>query len=455
MMRAAVLSELAQAVAGQVIGADVKCSGVSTDTRTLAPGDLFVALPGDNFDGHNYLDTARQLGAAAALVQRPVDVALPQLQVADTQQGLGYIGGWNRDQFSAPLIAITGSSGKTTVKNMVNAVLSQRGKTLATEGNFNNEIGVPLTLLRLTPEYQYAVVEMGAAAQGDIRWLCEIGKPTVSILLNAMPAHLQGFGSVEGVAQAKGEIFDGLDEQGIAIINADQTFAEQWRQRATPARILDFGLHTAAAVTATDIESLGIAGSRFRAITPVGEMTMTIAIGGVHNVANALAAVCAGLACELSLAEIAAGLATVAATPGRLSVRQAQGGATVIDDCYNANPGSVRAALTLLADCGGRRIAVLGTMKELGDDSELLHREVGEFAAQCGIDVLWGVGDELRATVAGFGQGGRHFGDMDELRAALGEIDEDGNQVLVKGSRGAGMERVVSTLCSTDNEAEG
>jgi len=224
-MRALTLSELVAPLSAHLQGGDRKFTGVSTDSRQLSEGDLFVALKGENFDGHDYAGQVAQAGACALLVSQPVASDLPQLQVQDTQQALGLLGAYNRDLYQGPLVAITGSSGKTTVKNMVHAVLSQRGETLATAGNFNNEIGVPLTLLRLTPSAQFAVVEMGAAKAGDINWLCQLGRPTVAMLLNAMAAHLEGFGSVEDVAAAKGEIFDGLGSGDVAVFCADQPFA--------------------------------------------------------------------------------------------------------------------------------------------------------------------------------------------------------------------------------------
>lgn len=446
MMRALSLAELQAPVEGRLIGNDREISGVSIDSRSLAEGDLFVALCGDNFDGHDYLPQVAASGAAAALVSRDVESSLPLIRVRDTQRALGYLGAFNRQLYRAPLVAITGSSGKTTAKNMVHAVLSERGRSLATEGNFNNEVGVPLTLLRLEPGVDYAVVEMGAARSGDIAWLCELGKPTVALLLNAMPAHLQGFGSVEAVAAAKGEIFDGLGAADFAIINADQAWAGQWRQRAGQATIIDFGLEQSAAVTARDVCSRGLQGTSFTALTPVGELTVELALPGMHNVANALAAIAVGLACELSLPEMARGLAAVRPVPGRLVTTVSPAGAAVVDDCYNANPGSVRAAIDILSGCDGRRTLMLGAMKELGPESEALHRQVGEYARGAGIEQLWGVGPELQATVAAFGVGGRLFADREALLASLAGEFGSADTVLVKGSRSAGMERVLQAL---------
>ena len=454
-MRAMTLSELETPLHAQLYGCDREILGVSTDSRALHKGDLFVALCGESFDGHDYLPQIEAAGATAALVSRLLDSPLPQLQVVDTQQALGWLGGHNRQLYTGPLVAITGSSGKTTVKNLVQAVLSRRGKTLATEGNFNNEIGVPLTLLRLTPDIEYAVVEMGAARAGDISWLCELGRPSVALLLNAMPAHLQGFGSVDAVAAAKGEIFDGLGKGDVAVINADQPWARQWRERAGEATVLDFGLQQPAAITASAVCCEGASGVSFIAHTPVGDMPVHLLLPGMHNVANALAAIAVGLSCDVSLAEIQDGLESVRPVAGRLLTKVAPRGATVIDDCYNANPGSVRAAIDILAHCPGRRTLVLGAMKELGDTSEALHREVGEYARSAGIDQLWGVGPELQVAVDAFGEGGHFYADraavLPGLAGAFGKTDT----VLVKGSRGAAMEQLLQAMLAECAAGEG
>ena len=455
MMRPLTLAELVAPLEAQLIGADREFCAVTTDSRTLTGGELFVALQGEHFDGHDFLGQAAAGGAVAALVSRAGELPLSHLRVADTQRALGRLGAYNRALFTGPLVAITGSSGKTTAKNMVRAVLARRGRTLATQGNLNNEIGVPLTLLALEPGVEYAVVEMGAGRAGDIAWLCELGRPTVALLLNAMPAHLEGFGSVEAVAAAKGEIFDGLGRGDYAVINADQPWAQAWRARATAATVLDFGLVTPAAITARDVRPEGASGIRFTAITPRGELAVKLSLPGVHNVANALAAIAVGLACGLELVEIGAGLESVQATAGRLATAVAPRGATVIDDCYNANPGSVRAAIDMLAGCAGRRTLVLGAMRELGPTSAVLHREVGEHARTAGLERLWGVGPELRDAVAAFGAGGRWF---DDCAAAISALDGEfgvGDTVLVKGSRSTRMERVLHALLAVAPAGEG
>ena len=454
MMRSWLLSELEEPLQGYRSGADGMVAGVSIDSRSVRAGDLFVALRGENFDGHDYLKQVEEAGAVAALVSLDGETKLPTIRVDNTQKALGLLGAHNRSFFEGSVIAITGSGGKTTVKNMVNAVLSQRGSTLATAGNFNNEIGVPLTLLELAPEHEFAVVEMGAARVGDISWLVKLGRPSVAVLLNAMPAHLESFGSVEDVASAKGEIFDGLGGADVAIINADQPWAEQWRRRAGEARILDFSLIKPAAISAVDIETRGFAGSRFIAKTPLGDFPVNLQLPGKHNVANALAAIAVGIACDLSVSEIQQGLACTAPVAGRIVTTPAESGALLVDDCYNAQPGSVKAAIDLLVEAQGRRTLVLGAMKELGPDSESLHIDVALYAKASGIEQLWGVGAELQSAVKAFGEGGNYFSDRESAIDFLAGAFSQGDTVLVKGSRSAGMETVLAAL-ATDTPAAG
>lgn len=452
MMGPWMLSKLQAAADGRLTGTDCEVLSVSTDTRQPGRGSLFVALVGENFDGHGFLRQAEECGAVAAIVSKDVKSSLPLLRVADTQRALGKLGGYNRDAFTGTLVAITGSSGKTTVKNMLQSVLSQRGNTLATKGNMNNEVGVPLTLLGLTAEHEFAVLEMGAARRGDIAWLCELGKPSVALLLNALPAHLEGFGSVEEVAQAKGEIFDDLKIANIAVINADEPWADEWRARAAPASVLDYGLENPAAVRATAIHSHGIKGVSFIAVTPIGDIPLRLQLPGMHNVSNALAAIAAAVACELSLEEIRHGLECVLPVAGRLSVERISSGADVIDDCYNANPGSVRAAIDVLASCGGTRTLVLGAMLELGSKSDAMHREIGVYASDAGLDQLWGVGREVEVAVAAFGNGGRYFPTRDDAINSLhGAFGED-HTVVVKGSRSAAMELFLGALKGNNQE---
>jgi len=453
-MSALQLSQLESALHAKRLGPDTVICGVVTDSRIVGAGELFVALEGEHFDGHNFLKQAQDRGAAGALVSHFLPLKLPQLQVDDTLQGLAGLASLNRNAFSGPVVGITGSNGKTSVKNLVAAVLSQQGATLATRGNYNNEIGVPLTLLDIAPEHQFAVVEMGASQAGDIAYLCDIARPTIALLLNVMPAHLEGLGSLEGVARTKGEIFDHLGADDTAIINADQPWAERWSQRAKPAAIVDFGLEQAAQVWADKIELLGLQGAHFHLHTPLGSTPIKLKLPGRHSVANALAAVAVGVVCGLSLDQIRQGLEQVQPFAGRLQVLAGAGGATVIDDCYNANPGSVEQAIDLLAECGGRRTLLLGCMRELGDTSAQLHAAVGDYARQAGIDQLWGVGPELLATTRAFGDAGRYFADQSALAKSVEGAFSEQDTVLVKGSRGAAMERVLDVLLGCKARAE-
>lgn len=444
-MRAFSLTELVQPLAASLVAGEASFDSVCSDTRELQAGQLFVALSGENFDGNKFVAAAAARGAAAALVSAPGDYAIPTLTVADTRQALGRLAALNRAHFTGTLIGITGSSGKTTVKNMIASILQRVGATLATAGNFNNEIGVPLTLLQLRPEHRYAVLEMGAARAGDIEYLCRLAAPQVSVLLNALPAHLEGFGSVAAVASAKGEILSGIAAQGTAVFNADSEYAELWRELAGSNRCLDFGLAKAAVSAANIAESIA-GSSSFTLCSPLGEIAITLPMPGRHNIYNALAAAAACLAAGVELTAIQAGLASVQSEPGRLQPLLAAGGVRLFDDSYNANPGSVRAAIDVLAALPGKRWLLLGEMRELGPDSAILHRAVGEYAAQRGIDCLWAVGAETATTVEGFGDGGRHFSERDALCAALGGKLREGDVVLVKGSRSTHMETVVAAV---------
>lgn len=451
-MRDFTLSEVQVPLAAQLNGADVGFSGVSTDTRSISRGELFVALSGESFDGHDYVASACERGACAALVSQQQEYPVATLQVADTQLALGQLAALNREYFDGELLAITGSSGKTSVKNMLASILSQVAPTLATPGNFNNEIGMPLTLLQLQPQHRFAVIEMGAARRGDIEYLCKLARPRVAVVLNAMAAHLEGFGSVDEVARAKGEIFEALSEEGIAIINADSPYAALWRELAGPARRLDFGLQGGAAVTARDLNERGLKGAQFILDTPAGGVPVRLKVPGRHNVINALAAASAALALDIPLLDISRGLGMARAEPGRLNKYKLARGVRLIDDSYNANPGSVFAAIDLLAATPGHRVLVLGRMAELGDSSESLHAQVGEYAREQGIDECWLLGVETLATANEFGSSARHFASqedlVEQLLSAISAISAMSarSTVLVKGSRSAAMENVVQAL---------
>ncbi|MCX2982406.1 UDP-N-acetylmuramoyl-tripeptide--D-alanyl-D-alanine ligase [Halieaceae bacterium IMCC14734] len=446
------LGELVPVLDAKLQGEDVSFNTVSTDTRSISPGDLFVALRGASFNGNEYVDAAAAAGAVAAIVDCAGDYPLPSLQVADTQLALGQLGAANRERFSGDLVAITGSVGKTSVKNMLASILATQGPTLATPGNLNNEIGVPTTLLQLNEEHRYAVVEMGAGKAGDVAYLCQLGKPRVGMLLNAMPAHLDGFGSVDGVAHAKSEIFSTLSANGTAVFLADSPYAPLWRKVAGSVPQIEFGFADAAVVRAESISvSDPMAGTEFVLVTPAGRAPVSLPWPGRHNIANALAAAAAAHSLGVDLQAIAAGLTTVQLEPGRVGARRATSGALVIDDTYNANPGSVRAAIDTLAAADGNRVLILADMLELGSISTDSHREIGEYAA-ANIDEVWLTGTEVAATASGFGSQAHCFECRDDLIAALSGRFGRQDIVLVKGSRSMGMEHVVQALLAEQGE---
>ncbi len=449
-----VMMTLAQAAA--VLGCDVAdkeggFSGVSTDTRTLRSGDLFVALDGPNFDAHALLADARAKGAVAAVVNRRVDDALSQLLVADTRRALGQLAAAWRARFDGRLVAITGSNGKTTVKEMVASILGCRGEVLATAGNFNNDIGMPLTLLRLRPElHQYAVIEMGANHSGEIAYLSQLAQPDVALVNNAAAAHLAGFGSLDDVAQAKGEIWQGLGRDGIAVINADDHYVDYWRSLVVGHKVIHFGSEADVALKrqATAGVTRGQFRNQFTLTTPLGDVDVSLQLAGRHNVFNAMAATAVAIAAGADLANVAQGLGRMRPVAGRLQPRISAWGGLLIDDSYNANPESVGAAIDVLGQLAGKKVLVLGDMAELGDDAAQQHHRVGALAAHSGIDQLFATGPLCREVVQGFG-GGQWFETRDELVSALTTylVDSQGAvAVLVKGSRSAVMEQVVDAL---------
>ena len=463
-MIAGVLSEFATVVQGRIAGADARFQGLCIDSRRLRPGELFVALPGAHGHGHDFLAHARERRAAAALVEAVQPVDLPQLVVADTGAALGALARAWRARFSLPVAAITGSNGKTTVKEMIASIAAVRGEVLATQGNLNNELGVPLTLARLHPRHWAAVVEMGANHAGEIAYLTRLAMPSVGVVTNAGAAHLAGFGSLEGVARAKGELFAGLPASGLAVINLDDPQAGRWRDM-TGARITTFGF-SEGADWRVDPASLTLgrecaeAATRFELSSPLGRAAIRIGFLGRHNALNAAAAgaVAAGLGC--SLEEIKEGLGRAGAIAGRLRARRlaiAEG--WLIDDSYNANPSSLQAALDVLASLDGERWLVLGDMGELGESGRERHAAAGREARARGVHRLYSVGHLSAAADEGFGKGAWHCLDVnelalrviDDLRAAPGPV-----AVLVKGSRRMGMERVVAALAAVGPDgAEG
>ncbi len=432
------LQDVADWLDGERSGADTVLTAVSTDTRQLSAGALFIALTGPNFDGHDFVATARERGAAGALVSRTVADPLPQIRVADTRLALGQLAAVWRSRFRQPLIALTGSNGKTTLKEMIAAILRVRGATLATEGNFNNDIGVPLTLLRLKGEHAYAVIEMGANHPGEIAYLTALARPDVAIINNAGPCHLEGFGDVAGVAQAKGEIFQGLGPDGTAIINSDDPHADHWRS------LLD----QPAAVSG---QLLDPATNHFRLRAHGQELDIQLPIPGRHNVRNALAATAATLAVGATLDDVRQGLESLQEVGGRMQRLPGRHGGAVIHDAYNANPASLAAALQTVGAEAGSKWLVLGDMRELGPAADELHARSGEDARAAGFERLYALGEHSRAAVRAFGNGGTHFETVETLTAALDDAllcRSEPPVILVKGSRGMRMERVVAILAT-------
>ena len=445
------LKEAARALDARLVGADATFTSVGTDTRKVSAGQLFVALIGPRFNAHTFISEAARGGAVGALVSEACAGSFPCIEVEDTRLALCRLAAHWRGQFNAPLIGVTGSNGKTTVKNLIGAMLAAHAEPhagIVTEGNLNNDIGMPLTLLRLRAEHRFAVIEMGMNHAGEIDYLTRIARPTVALVNNAGAAHLEGLGTIENVAHAKGEIFAGLNADGIAIINADDDYADLWRRLAAPRRIVTFGIERAADVRArfTPVDD----GALIELSTPVGSITMRSPLLGKHNAANVAAASAASLAAGASLADIQRGLEKLRGISGRLEVKRGLNDARVLDDTYNANPNSLAAGLEVLREARGERVLVLGDMGELGESSVDIHRRVGEMARKVGVQRVFAVGKLTEETVKTFGEGARHFVDQASLIAALAPSLHANVTVLVKGSRMMKMERVIAGIVPAD-----
>lgn len=474
------IADCASALHAELRGNEAQVSGVSIDTRTLAPGDLYIAIQGENFNGHEFVGAAESAGAVALVVHEPVQSELPQLVVEDTVVALGRLATWWARRFDIPTIAVTGSNGKTSVKEIITAILRQMGPVLSTKGNLNNEIGVPLTLLGMRSEHLYAVVEMGANHAGEIARLVQIAKPDVALVNNVGSAHLEGFGSIEGIARAKSEIYAGLSKDGYAVINADDAFADFMREAASHCNKREFGVSSGC-----DVQ--GVPGAGLNIETVGTTLSPRFQLSGDHNGMNALAAVAAVQCLDVQAVNIVRGLESVRSIPGRLEKKPGVHGATLIDDSYNANPDSAKQAINVLSRYDGVRYLVLGDMGELGPDTETLHARIGAYAKQSGIDGLWTTGplashafkafkgaqasnartaevktQSVSAAVSLAGaalskktdavngkvqkSGGAHFVDQESLVAELKPLLSEGVTVLIKGSRGSRMERVVKAL---------
>ena len=441
------LGSIADRLGGELHGTDLEFSAVSIDTRTLQPGDLYLAIKGERFDGNDFVDEARERGACAAVVSRLTDSDIPQLLVDDTTVALGQIAMLNRLASKARMIAITGSQGKTTVKEMTGSILSKVGPTLVTRGNLNNAIGVPLTLLELREEHTFGVIEMGANHSGEIAYCVALVKPDVAVITNAARAHIEGFGSLEGVAAAKGEIVDGLGPEGTMVLNLDDRFFDTWKERAGSRKTISFSTSDDRAdYFAGDVRRCQDGKLTFRLAAGKTQETVTLALLGKHNISNALAA--AALATEVgsSLMHVREGLQGIKPVNGRLSpVDNVQGG-ILIDDSYNASPDSFRAAIDVLADFRGHRILLAGDMAELGITTQPAHAELGTYARDNGIEELWTIGEDARYSSLAFGSNARHFIDKAEVISQCLEALKPGVTLLVKGSRSAGLDEVIHAL---------
>jgi len=441
------LSLIAHWAGGELHGEDTVVGAIAHDTRALQPGSLYVALRGERFDGHDFAYDAVMRGASAVLVDRRVKVDAAQIVVADTLLALARIAAGIQREHRQKVIALTGSNGKTSVKAMLVSILQRVGATYASPGNRNNEIGLPMSVIDAPEEAEFAVYEMGAGKPGDIAYLTDIVAPDVALVNNIAPAHLERMGTLLGVAETKGAIYEALPADGVAVINTDDAFAEYFASRAGARRAIRFGLESSAEVTARGV-ALHMAGSDFTLVTPQGEAAVKLALSGRHNVLNALAAASLALACDVPLADIAEGLAAARPVAGRQVSHRLHSGADLIDDSYNANPGSLAAAIDTLAAGGGESWLVLGDMQELGAGGQALHAEAGRRAKTVGIARLFALGPLSAAAVDAFGEGARHYDNHDALAAALRAELGPGVRVLVKGSRGSAMDRIVASLLS-------
>jgi UDP-N-acetylmuramoyl-tripeptide--D-alanyl-D-alanine ligase len=451
------IAEAARALDAGIRGPDVVFEAVGTDSRSIGRGELFIALRGERFDGHRFIAQAAAAGAAAAMVEDGWDAAagLPLLVVKNTRLALGRLAAYWRRKFTLPLVALTGSSGKTTVKEMLAGILGESSKAgprsantgacvLATRGNLNNDIGVPLMLLELRAAHRYAVIEMGMNHAGEIAYLSQLAAPDVALINNAGHAHIEFLGTQEAIARAKGEIFEGLKDDGTAVINADEQHAPLWRVLAGDRKRLEFGIDHPADVTAT--YQLRQLESEIVVKTPLGSGSVILHAPGLHNVRNALAASAAAAALDVAPETIAAGLSRFTGVSGRLQRAPCINGATLIDDTYNANPESVRAAIAVLAQEPGVKLLALGDMGELGEDAPELHSQVGRWARDAGIDRLFALGELSRHAAQAFGRGASHFQRIEEMLPEIGMALIPGATLLVKGSRFMRMERVVSAF---------
>lgn len=444
----------AQRVTGGVLsGGNAVFRSVSTDTRTLQSGDFFIALRGPTFNGNSFVEVAAQKGACGALVSEFVSPVLPLLTVHDTRIALGQLGAYNRKRSNARVLGLTGSQGKTTVKEMTATILACRGTVLSTKGNLNNDIGVPLTLLQIARDHHYAVIEMGANAPGEIAYTTKLAQPDVALITNVAPTHLEGFGSLQGVARAKAELWQGLVPGGTAIVNVDDPQILDAFSAREDIRVVSISAtgRTDADYVLEAWQDKGIGGSEFALCTPQGRFNVSLSLPGRHNAANALAAAALAMEAGAGPRDVILGLADMRSVKGRLNIRKGLRGAVVLDDTYNASPASFRAAIDVLVKQPGIRIVVAGDMGELGAEKEAAHRALGAYAREQGVEYFFGTGMLTQLAVAAFGSKGVHRSHWSDVATAVLPLLAPGVSVLVKGSRSAGMERVVQQLTERED----
>jgi UDP-N-acetylmuramoyl-tripeptide--D-alanyl-D-alanine ligase len=450
------LSDIAKAVGGTLQGTDMRIESVDTDSRRIQAAQLFVGIQGERFDGNTFAAEALTLGAAAVMISDATQAVSPAVLVTDTRLALGKLANYWRQQLSAPITAITGSNGKTTTKEMLNAILAAAlgdGATVhATQGNLNNDIGMPLTLLKARAQHQQIVLEMGMNHLGEIAYLSNIAQPDVAVINNAGTAHIGELGSRENIAKAKGEIFEGLAEHGIAVINADDAFADYWRSLNPSRKVITFALKKSADITATYSEEAQ--SSKLSLTTPSGSVSFQLPILGVHNIYNALAASAAAVALGIENQSIAAGLTNFGGVHGRLEYKQGYNGAVLIDDTYNANPDSMKAAIDVLSHLNTSRVFVMGDMGELGADAVAMHAAVGAYAQEHQIQHFFSLGENSQHASNAFGSSAQHFTEVELLANHVKPLMKNGVTVLVKGSRFMKMERVVALLEAVSNQQQ-
>ncbi len=444
------LSEIATIVQGRLCGDDVEITSISIDTRSLQAGGLYIAIKGEHFDGHDFVTQAEQVGAKAVLVERSVkNVCVPQVIVQNSRQALAEIAGNWRRQLTVKVAGVTGSNGKTTVKEMIAAILAVGDEVLFTQGNLNNDIGVPLTLLRLEQRHRYAVVEMGANHRGEIAYSSRYARPDVVVITNVGAAHIEGFGDLRGVAHAKGELIESLSQNGVAVLNKDDDFYGFWQELAGDRQIVSFAMDINADVRAenTNMKILEYEFvTQFELCTATEALPIHMKLAGEHNVKNALAAAAVCQQFGVNLWQIKQGLERMKPVKGRLQPLRGRYGNIIVDDSYNANPTSLKAALEVLKQCAGESWLVLGAFGELGQESQRLHKEMGELIKTMNIRRLFAIGADAEFAASSFGQGAVLFNSQEQLINTLKSELKGNETILIKGSRAQKMEHVVTAL---------